>query len=792
MIEIKLSVHELIDFILRKGDIDNRIFNVSTMEEGTLIHSRFQRSMINYNSEVQLSYNFPYDKYLFMISGRADGIFNRDNLFFIDEIKSTNIDLEKFSEENIEWHLGQAELYAFIYCLNNNLNEIGIRLSYISQIDYKNKLFKEFFYTIDDLEKKVYGYFEIYLKYVKLAEKFDKKTFESLNKLEFPFPNYRFNQKEIIDETKKVIECNSVAFFDASTGIGKSICFLFATLKEINNLKLDKIFYTTAKNSGFNSAIDAYKILKKGGLKLKAVIINAKEKMCLNTKNLKACNPDMCPFARNYYTKLFSAIIYSLTNYDFFDEKIIKNISERFELCPFELSLDLADKAKLVICDYNYIFNPISSLDRYNANDLYKRSVVLVDEAHNMINRSREMYSASFNTTMIKEAKKDFKKIKQNKIKKNLNDLIKYFDVFDDPSFENNKPLVIPFLDDKLLKLLFNFLKLGREFKKGSIIKKTNNYDNLSLELFKFYKIYDFFDPSIFRINLYKLDDGFSLNLVCLDASKFINSIVLKNVSTIFFSGTIKPIEYYKKMILGNDKYDDFSFKNGFNEKNFKLFINKDLSIKYKDRASSLEKVEELLINYINSKIGNYIIFVPSFEYLKLLKNNIKFNKDIEVIYQEKNMTNVEKNNFLKKFVDEPSKTLVAICVLGGTFSEGIDLPNNKLIGVAVIGVGMPSICFENQQLTDYFNNLNFAGFTYAYIYPGINKIMQSIGRVIRSENDVGTALLIDQRYSNKVYTFLFNEIWRNNKVIHSGNELNFETKKFYKNALTSYNNKSS
>lgn len=781
MIEIRLSVHEIVDFILRKGDLDNRVFNTSTMEEGSKIHSKYQKKKKDYLSEVQLSYSFPYDEYLYIISGRADGIFKKDNLVYIDEIKSSNVELEKFFNENKERHLGQAEIYALIYCLTYNLENIGVRLTYISQLNYKDKCFKEFKYNKKELEIKVYSYLEKYSQFLKILKKFKEKSFKSLKNLSFPFDEYRKGQKEMIALTRQNISNNEICFIDAPTGIGKSMCFLYGSLKEIIPSNIDKIFYLTAKNSGFNSALDAYSLLKKNGLKLKAVVINAKEKMCLNKKNIKACNPDSCPFARNYFTKFYDTITYALANYDLFSEKEIKRIAKKYEICPFEFSLDLANKSNLIICDYNYIFNPISCLERYSLNDSYKRSVVLVDEAHNLVSRGRDMYSASFNTLMVELAKKELKKTKEVKLKRNINKLLSYFDKFESIPFELNKPFLMPYIEEDLLKILNKFLELNKDIKKNETKKSSEHLDALALEIFKFVKIYEFYDPKIFRINLYKIKNIYYLRLVCLDASKFINASTYKNISTIFFSGTIKPINYYKRMILGNINFKDYVFEKTFKDEKFKVFLNKDLSIKYKDRNVSLERVKDLILTYVNSIMGNYLIFAPSFEYLELLKKNLKFDNDIDIIYQSKQMTNEEKEFFLNKFVDEPTRTTVGICVLGGTFSEGIDLPNNRLIGVVIIGIGLPSISYENQQLVDYFESNELSGFNYAYVYPGINKIMQSVGRVIRTESDIGTALLIDQRYSSSIYSFLFTDVWKNIKNIHSQTELSFEIKKFYK-----------
>lgn len=787
MIKVELSVHDLVDFILRTGNIDSRIFNITTMQEGSKIHRSYQSLQgEKYIPEYFLKYSFEYGNYLYSISGRCDGIIIGDNgEIIIDEIKSTNIKLEDFFKQNKKWHLSQAEVYALIYCLTEDICKINVRLTYISQQDGRI-LINNYKYTKNKLLKRVYSYLDKYSAFLDSQKEFDDLKNISLKNMSFPFENFRKGQKEMIDLTYECIKNKDIYFFEASTGIGKTMSLLFGSLEAIRDKKCNKVFYLSAKNSGFEPIINAIKIIYQKGIKIKSIQITSREKICINKNPNKRCNPDDCPFAKDYYTKLYEIIIYSLKKYDIFDKNTILKISNTFKVCPFELSLDLSLRCDFIVCDYNYLYDPTSYLRRFfDDQNSDNGSFILVDEAHNLIDRSRSMYSSSISTYKIDSSMKELNKLKNKKLYHNLLEIKEKIEKYRKNIEENNDVITIEALDPDLLLLISKFKNNYLSFKKKDYLTKTLESDDLSLEFNSFLTIYDFYNSRNYKINIYRRNDSdIEIAINCLDASNYINEISKKQTSTIFFSATLSPISYYKKLLLGDENYKNFKWDSPFEDKNLMVLVKNDVSIKYKDRDLTMGNVLYGIYEFIKNKVGNYIIFSPSFEYLNKLKDladKSSLFKDYDKYFQTKNMKQVEKDKFLDNFIENPSKTTLAFCVNGGSFSEGIDLISTRLIGVVIIGIGLPSINYENNQLSEYFKSEGLNGFEFTFVNPGINKIMQSVGRVIRGENDRGMALLIDKRYSNKNYQFLFKDIWKNSVFLKNSEDISSEVEKFYK-----------
>ena len=780
-IVLNISVHQLVDFLLRKGDIDNRIFNSETMQEGTKVHKNFQNKQNElYLQEVDLKASINLNDFIVELRGRADGII-LTNPIMIDEIKSTNSNLVDFSDDNEEWHLGQAECYAYMYAKKHDLKEIDVRLTYLSQ-NNKKHLNKIYSYDFKDLEARVLSYIKRYISFYSIILKHNKEKINSIKTLDFPFP-LRTGQESIIKLSKESIIYKDSKFIEASTGLGKTISVLYGALKGSIEKNVDKLFFLCAKNSGFKSVNTALEDLNNKGLILKSVEILAKEKMCLlkNHDCEPDCNPDVCPFAKEYYSKLFDVIVMLLNKHNNFTSEYIYSFAKENKMCPFELSLDISSYCDLIIADYNYIFHPISYLKRFfDAVDYKYSKFLMVDEAHNLIHRSREMYSASLSYYSFEKSLKDFSKIKNKSVRNVINDLIEDFGLF--KKFETTyNNIILQTIDEKFIIHLMNYKKTIADYQKKHPKFKVKFSKDFSLDVFKFLTIFDYIGDNFVIYYNRENDKNFNLVIKCIDASCFIKNKVDSCDGTIFFSGTLTPIDYYKKSILGDDLYESKSFSSPFNKNNLLVTVNNDISVKYNSRKQTINDVVDNIKDFVHSKVGNYIVYVPSFEYLRLLQYNLNIDGNINVIYQNSNMSNDEKTNFLNNFEHNPKRTTVGICVLGGSFSEGVDLVEDRLIGVVIIGVGLPSVSFENNLIKDYYDKIGIDGFTYAYINPGINKIMQAVGRIIRSDNDRGVALLIDDRYGYKTYNFLFKNVWNNNKFINSSDSLKKELISFYK-----------
>jgi len=774
---LKLSVHQLVDFLLRSGDIDNRVFNRSSMTEGARIHASYQGSQgADYLSEYPLSQTFYINEIAVTLEGRADGIIETKNGdFIIDEIKTTVIPLKDFKDQNLDWHLGQAKCYGLMFCLEKELKGIGIQLTYIRQGKEKDKMIESFTFIREELEQYVYSLLEDYLNFYAIILRNLNDRTSSINTLNFPFEKFRKGQRSLAKYSYSTVKSEGSLFVEAATGIGKTISILFPTIKTLGEDENSKLFYLTAKTSGKESAYKAIEILKESGLCLNDIIITAKEKICF-TKKCK-CNPDECPFAKDYYNKIQTVLRYALLNYTTFDYTRIVSLAKDYEICPFELELDLSLFCDVIVCDYNYMFDPISYMKRYFDEDS-SHFVALIDEAHNLVDRSRDMYSASVSEYEFIEARRSLRNIKNIKIKNQLRKIKKLFEELHNQY--SDEYMVVSDFSLETFKVFTSFTNAYNDISKENHDLITTELTNFYLDVNRFMKIWELFSDRYIAFYLNR-HDLISLNLRCLDASKFLKSILERVKSSIFFSATLSPMDYYKDTLGGDVENDpQVILPSPFSINNFLIMVAPKVSIKYKDREVSYSYVVEYINSFIEAKAGNYFIYSPSYEYMEKL-TSLYQNDNVDIFVQQKDMDDIEKEEFLKNFKAKPERTTLGFLVIGGTFSEGIDLPNDRLIGAVVIGIGLPKINFESDRIAEYYKKQDKPGHDYAYLYPGMNKVMQAVGRVIRSETDKGAVLLIDERYMNRQYQDLFRDEWRNYKVVFNADEIKEEIKNFYK-----------
>ena len=766
---IELSVHQLVDFLLRSGDIDNRVFNRSSQTEGSRLHSVYQSAQgKNYISEYPLRQSFVVDDIEITLQGRADGIIKKsEKEYIIDEIKTTVIELEEFRNENLEWHLGQAKCYAYMFAHALQLETIWVRLTYIKQGKGSKKLIDEYFYHISELERDVYGYLDSYLEFYHVVMRLTEARNASIKDLKFPFKDYRKGQKELSKYVYGVAKNKGKLFIEAPTGIGKTMSTMFPYIKYLVEDDLSKIFYLTAKATGKENAHKALNILKENGLNISDVIITSKEKICFCKG--KNCNPDECPYARGYYNKIKNIIKESIIRYDDFDCDTICYIANKYNVCPFELELDLSLFCDVIVCDYNYVFDPISYMKRYFDEDS-SHYLALVDEAHNLVERSKEMYSASIDKELFLKAKFAQKSISNRKIKNAFARINKVFISYED-AYEVGQTKIEDFTDETY-KEFNHFITVYQEVSKENNKDITKELTDLYIELNKFIKISELFSDR-FLLYIDKAEDNICLKAYCLDASRFLAATAQTLHSTVFFSATLSPLSYYMDVLGGNKDSDpSLVLQSPFPTDNLKLLIAPKVSTRYKNREKSYQTVANYLNEFVSVKKGNYFIYLPSYEYLDNLLPLIKFDGDIDLFIQKKDMTEYEKNDLISHFKADNEKTTVGLAIIGGAFGEGIDLVGDSLIGVAIVGIGLPKINFESNQIVEYYKQNDINGFNYAYTYPGMNKVMQAVGRLIRSETDRGIALLVDERYMTYEYRKLFKTEWSDYETVISPEDM--------------------
>ncbi|MEG1565150.1 MAG: ATP-dependent DNA helicase [Bacilli bacterium] len=773
---IKISVHNLVDPILRTGDIDNRIFNKETMLEGSRIHSKYQAKQgSTYLSEFPLSCSIEYGEFIFIIEGRADGIIINKNEIIIEEIKSCNEDIDAFFEKNGLWHLGQAKVYAYMYAKKNNLSTISIRLTYISQNNNKDQKFKDFSFEFDNLEFFVLDLIQRYTDFYSTVSSNRRKRNESIKKLKFPYANARKYQLEYMDAVTDSIIDKGKILIEAPTGIGKTISTLYPHIKNFGP-DLNKIFFLTAKTIGRNTAQETIEVLNSSGLFTKSVVLTGKDKMC--PLNEPMCNPENCPFARDYYNKIREILISELhSDTLIYTEEVIKEIAFKNNICPFELSLDLSNFSDIVICDYNYVFDPFSYLQRLH-DDTCSDYSLLIDEGHNLIKRARDMYSSKITYQDMKLAIKFSPKKKTTKMFTGLKKMFKT--IFEE--FGPGEHIVDSF-DKKTINALSNFVSKFKENDSEIQEKMSRELRNFFYSVSSFVKLYHISEMSDLFKYYFSIENekSISISIYCVCPSPFINEITSHFRNVVLFSGTFSPMSYYKNATFGKSDVKVLQFDYPFDKNKFGIVVNPYISLKYKDRSLSIESVCKTIRTFINARVGNYIIYVPSFQYMELLKDNKEFS-GVHFEYQQRNMNATDKIDFLNNLDEFSNVTNVLVAVLGGTFAESINLEGDKLIGVVILGVGFPAISIENNSIKDYYDkNENGLGMAYAYTYPGMNNVAQAVGRLIRSPQDCGVALLIDTRYSYKNYISLFKKEWMHYTVVSDDLKLNKYLSLFYK-----------
>lgn len=791
--EIHISVRSLVEFILRSGDIDNRkaAFSPEAMQEGGRIHRMIQRRMgAEYHAEVGLRYIHNTGRYDIVIDGRADGIIiealeNTESditdkiSVTIDEIKGTYHDLIKMKQA-IPVHLAQAKCYAYIYATQNKLESIRVRMTYC-HLDTEEIRYFHYDYLYDELKS---WFDEVIGKYEKWADysfEWQKLRQSSIKELAFPF-EYREGQKELVTYVYQTIYHRRKLFIEAPTGVGKTISTVFPGIKAVGEGLIEKIFYLTAKTITRTVADDTFKLLREGGLKFKTVILTAKEKICFLEE--MECNPEACPYAKGHYDRINEAIYDLLTNEESFSREKVEEYAKKHQVCPFEMCLDMSLFSDAVICDYNYVFDPHVYLRRFFADGSQNEYLFLIDEAHNLVERGREMYSAVL-------CKEDFLTLKKT-VKPYSPKLERYLEKCNKELLSLKKECENYKIEDSISPFVMALSRLNSAMED---YLEEHDESPVRQDILEFYfevshflGINDLMDDNYVTYSQMNDDGSFILKLFCVNPSKNLQECMMRGRSSILFSATLLPIQYYKSLLGAQEGDYEVYAKSVFKPEKRGLYIASDVTSKY-TRRSELEyyNIACYIYETVKNRYGNYMIFFPSHAFLQnVYKSFTEYfaDENIECILQKDHMSENSREEFLARFIGneecnlseainmdieiEEEKILLGFCVMGGIFSEGIDLKNDSLIGVIIVGTGIPQVCNEREILKKYFDSFGENGFDYAYQYPGMNKVLQAAGRVIRTAEDVGIVVLLDERFLTSSYKRLFPREWSNYEVVTS------------------------
>ena len=773
--KLHISVRNLVEFIFREGDIDNRsgkLQSADAMMEGTRIHRKIQKSMgEEYHAEVPLVHIVDTNLYELRVEGRADGIFteiiDEREVTFIDEIKGMYKKV-LLMEEPIFVHKAQAMCYAYIVAYDNCLSEVGVQMTYCNIETEEIKYFRDIF-SFEELQEWFERLMDEYGKWARFQCEWRKIRQKSIKSLIFPY-DYRSGQKKLVEDVYRTILRRKNLFIQAPTGVGKTISTIFPAVKAVGEGLADRIFYLTAKTITASVARDTFELLGEYGYRAKVIQITAKEKLCLCEE--MECNPINCPYAKGHYDRVNDAVYEILTTENFFSRDAIIAQAQKHTVCPFELCLDIATWADDIVCDYNYLFDPNVYLKRFFQEGIKGDYIFLVDEAHNLVERSREMYSAQ----LIKEDFLLCKKI----IKPYSRKIEKILDKCNKLLLEYKRECESYVVYENVGNLIFSLMRLASEL--DDFLQKPMEFQGRK-DLLDFYfsvrnflSIYDLVDDH-YVIYTKLLDDGrFMLKLFCVDPSENVQNCLDKANATIFFSATLLPVNYYKSLLsTKTDNYAIYAHSIFDSEKRLLLFGN-DVSTKYTRRNDAeFMKMAEYIYKTVKCRKGNYMVFFPSYKLMNQVHEiYLEMDSDSEIIVQATGMSEEEREEFLEEFSIQRDNSLIAFCVMGGIFGEGIDLKNEQLIGVIVVGTGLPQISDEREILKNYYDKLNGNGFDYAFRYPGINKVLQAAGRVIRTVEDNGVIVLLDERFLQSDYGPLYPREWDDRIICGIGEVENY------------------
>ncbi len=785
---IRISVRNLVEFILRSGDLDSRrgsLADKEAMQKGSRIHRKIQRQMgAGYQAEVPLVWEQGYEGFTLRVEGRADGIMpagraeDEKEIAVIDEIKGIFRDLDHLAEP-VGVHLAQAKCYAYMYvgslAASHKMREVAVQMTYCNmETEQIRRFYRE--YTVEELSHWFFELLDAYYKWADHQVRWQEMRDASMQGLEFPFP-YRPGQRDIVRGVYHTIASKKQLFVQAPTGVGKTMSALFPAIRAIGEGLGEKLFYLTAKTVTRTVAEGAVAILREQGLLFQILTLTAKEKICPLDKPV--CDPEVCPYAKGHYDRVNDAVYGLWTGGDVLDREAIEDQAARWQVCPYEMSLDLAQWVDGVICDYNHVFDPNAHLRRFFGEGVKGEHIFLIDEAHNLVDRGREMYSAVLTQEAVETAHERFypysRKLDRyldrlDRELQALRDECETYRVWKDAGgIPVSVMNVIGEIETLLVEEDRDDIDRGVREELLAFYFTVRDFLNISGSVDEDYVVYTQQDP----------DGSFFLKLFCVNPSGNLQACLDKGVSAVFFSATLHPMGYYRTLF--SRRKDDYAVyvKSPFDPRRRCLCVGRDVSSRYTRRGQEeYQRISSYIYAAVNAKAGNYLVFFPSYQMQQEVFQEFLAAyamESVRCICQKTGMDEGEREDFLENFQTDRKEgglgkeSLVGFCVMGGIFSEGIDLIGESLIGVVVVGTGIPQVSHEREILKAYYDQRGGQGFDYAYRYPGMNKVLQAAGRVIRTPEDRGVILLLDDRFLQRDQRRLFPVEWSDHIVCSRG-----------------------
>lgn len=775
MVVERIGVREFVEFTVRTGDLDPVTTNSNnTALIGAQIHRQLQSAYDeSYEKEVYLTQTVTVNGEDFIIDGRADGVQTTEAKVVVEEIKTSARAWEALPQNTKDRYWAQARVYGHFLCTDRDLDSIEIDLVYYQTSNDKVTRFTEH-HTAQELADDFADLIAEFADWLKLRSDIITRRNASIPDLSFPFPQYRAGQHELAAAVYKTVATSQRLFVEAPTGTGKTISTLFPVMKSMGAGLVNRAFYLTAKQSTRHVAETAMNLMATHGLQAKSITLTAKDTITFEDE------PDdssINPYMLGYYDRLKPALKDLLGNEDQITRQTIELYARKHTLDPFEFSLDASLFCDVIICDYNYLFDPAVFLQRFFS-EPDDGNFFLIDEAHNLVSRAREMYSAGLvdhDFTALKVALAPFKQKGVPPIKAALTRTITAFDVLREQVPKGQNEIFQADAPEAFVEVLNRLASAIHDWLTSELAPADQPAVDLLLPVYflinSFLRIYDFYDDA-FETKITLTPNTVEVKQLCLDPSAFIDGSLAKGRGAVFFSATLSPLHYYQEVLGGIGNSLAYRLPSPFPKENLAVIVATNVQTTYRQRDANLPTLIASLTVMVAAKSGHYLVFCPSYKYLEQIYTAFTAaNPSLNTIKQANPMTAEERASFLDHFRDNIDP-VVGFAVLGGIFSEGIDLKGDQLIGVAIVSVGLPGLNSETDRLRAYFDRKNGKGFAYAYQLPGFNNVLQAGGRVIRGGRDVGVILLLDARFATPRYAELFPPHWAHAQVSASTDAL--------------------
>lgn len=757
---IPVSVRGLAEYAFRSGSIDGSFRTSAPLAEGARIHKAVQAEYGSADqTEVLLAGEFAFEELLFVLEGRCDGLRQDGEGVYIEEIKSTASALDSPAiAAGLPVHWAQACCYACLYARQEGLPDIRVRLLYVhTGSDRRHAIMRR--YSAGELEEAVAGMLAVYAPFARMSAAHTALRGPSIKALPFPYAGYRPGQRKLAGAVYQAITEGRKLFVRAPTGTGKTMSTLFPALKAVGEGLVERVVFVTARTTGRAAAEEAFGLMDKQGLVFRRVTLTAKEKICFQEE--VRCTPEACPYAEGHYDRVNGALLDLLGHETAITRQVVEQYAGKHRVCPFEFSLDAAYASDAMIGDYNYVFDPVVALKRVGDADR-RKTVVLADEAHNLPDRARAMYSAALDKSAFLHLSRSFKGIPG--LYRSARSINAWFIAMRKQLGSGTSPrLAAP--PEELAPLLEAF-RQEAETMLASGVRQDGPGDSLLADTY--YAVLGYLRVAEgigeeYAVFLEEERQELRLRLYCLNPSRLLEQASKTYRSQVFFSATLAPIRFYQELLGGGEEDYGLAVASPFRREQLRV-LHSPVSIRYRDREQSIGPVAGLIAALLREQSGHAIAFFSSYEYMRRVYDRFMDEYPAcgrQVLLQEAGMGEEERAAFLANFQPGGESSVLAFAVLGGIFAEGVDLPGDRLKAVAVIGTGLPQVGLTRNLIREYYDRSGRDGFQYAYVYPGMGKVLQAGGRLIRSETDTGTLLLVDDRYRLPPYGDLLPEEWK-------------------------------